>query len=748
MVSKAYCPVGHLLQCQGVPDDGWRCDGADRPNGCRSGIYDFDQTAGLERFSCEICEFDLCRACAETWKEQPVTNLAPRVEEGLFGALGNSDDENAPHGCGDLQRGNSDSEGAMSELSDGEVSDASDISASARWRNDRGISIVRMGRTPACTYKPIVRFDELLKRGVPQSVVDTCRGCVGTSSDVQPTAVQAEFWGLLLNQCHVPLPASPGWDPGLRPPPQSPVGSRAEDVAVPDSDSDLECEGTDKESYVDSAPLMRCEVRESIDVVAIAPTGSGKTMAYLLPLMADGLCSERRAAKTAAEVWVSFQDLFPLSFPTANAGNAALLSRCQALVKKSDTKTLHAFLIQVASKAISGTKSTTLLARWNEFVADCNAIAKPISPAALVLAPTRELAWQVGQVASMLKAASSTVIGGVDSDRQRENLLEASPALIVATPGRLCTLCGVIPSSTRRRMEESGTAPEALPSSPVVCLSQVRRLMLDEGDRLLDEGFEEDVLCLASMAGNRRMSTLLSATWSSRVEVLASVLRSDSSVRITVPGVPTTIEQAVELVPRAARGKRLREVLRELGTTKALVFVLLRREARDLSRMLSAEGWSCWALQGNMSQSARATAMQSFREAESAVLVATDVAARGLDIQGVRHVVNFSLGLSVDSYVHRIGRCGRAGREGRAITFVTDGDERHAASLLRVLKLAGQRVPQGLAEMADAYERSGGTEQFAVKKSCAKGEAKLVRKPQRAEQKPAKGTASPKKDRG
>merc|ERR1712224_655023 len=102
--------------------------------------------------------------------------------------------------------------------------------------------------------------------------------------------------------------------------------------------------------------------------------------------------------------------------------------------------------------------------------------------------------------------------------------------------------------------------------------------------------------------------------------------------------------------------------------------------------MLESEGYNAFAMQGNMSQSARAKTLQSFRDAPFAVLVATDLAARGLDVRDVTHVVNFSLGLSVDSYVHRIGRCGRAGRKGRAITFVTDGDERHAEHLLRVLK--------------------------------------------------------------
>merc|ERR1712241_1310418 len=114
--------------------------------------------------------------------------------------------------------------------------------------------------------------------------------------------------------------------------------------------------------------------------------------------------------------------------------------------------------------------------------------------------------------------------------------------------------------------------------------------------------------------------------------------------------------------------------------------------------MLSSESFHAWALEGGMSQSARTAAMQSFRDARNstAILVATDVAARGLDVPDVTHVINFSLGLSVDSYIHRIGRCGRAGRKGKALTFVTDGDERHAGQLVHVLRQAGHVVPPEL----------------------------------------------------
>jgi superfamily II DNA/RNA helicase len=138
-----------------------------------------------------------------------------------------------------------------------------------------------------------------------------------------------------------------------------------------------------------------------------------------------------------------------------------------------------------------------------------------------------------------------------------------------------------------------------------------------------------------------------------------------------------------------------------------LVFVLYKKEATDIGKMLVSRGFSAVALQGDMSQSARTRAMQAFRDGEASVLVATDVAARGLDVAAVSHVINFSFGLSVENYVHRVGRCGRAGRKGVATTFFVDGDEKFAPALLelrhRSAIAAGQKPPvpsQWLREMA------------------------------------------------
>jgi superfamily II DNA/RNA helicase len=165
----------------------------------------------------------------------------------------------------------------------------------------------------------------------------------------------------------------------------------------------------------------------------------------------------------------------------------------------------------------------------------------------------------------------------------------------------------------------------------------------------------------------------------------------------TILGPPADPEQELETVVSRATDQGHR----------VLVFVLYKKEATDIGKMLVSRGFSAVSLQGDMSQSARSRAMQAFRDGDASVLVATDVAARGLDVAEVTHVINFSFGLSIENYVHRVGRCGRAGRKGEAITFFIDGDEKFAPELLelqhRSAVAAGKKAPvpsQWLREMA------------------------------------------------
>jgi len=509
---------------------------------------------------------------------------------------------------------------------------------------------------------------------------------------------------------------------------------RPEDIPVPDdSDDDLDDERA--AACSDSAPVattfgagrLLCRVRDDVDVIGIAPTGSGKTLAFLLPLLADGLCAASPGVLSLEQLFCRFRELFPRSFPPESRGNLALLERCDQLHATGKVVALLTAMEQVAGKAEQA-RDEALAVQWRSLRFEC-ALVDLVAPRAAVLLPTRELALQVADVAVRVGASCAVVIGGVDPAQQQRQLHDSAPGLLVATPGRLRALCGEQPASALQRRADAA-APATVPAASVA-LGAVMRLVMDEGDRLLDEGFSDDVCALARLAGRRKQAMLFSATWSAETESLAAVLRP-AVAHIAVAGIPRTIVQDVEIVPKAARGRRLRDLLHEFGPSKVLVFVLFKREAKDLGRMLQAEGFGASVLQGDMSQSARNTALQRFRDASHAVLVATDVAARGLDVGGVSHVVNFSLGLSMDSYVHRIGRCGRAGRDGTAVTFVTDGDERHAMQLQRVLRQCGQPVPPGLTQMAAAFEKAtaGGlaATSLKLKHSGARGEVRLVAK--------------------
>ncbi|CAE8600493.1 unnamed protein product, partial [Polarella glacialis] len=164
---------------------------------------------------------------------------------------------------------------------------------------------------------------------------------------------------------------------------------------------------------------------------------------------------------------------------------------------------------------------------------------------------------------------------------QRDRLRAEQPSLLVATPGRLRALCGQRPASAMQRLRvaaAAGPVEEASLPEQLLSLRSVARLVLDEGDRLLDEGFEEDILGISSLCIRRRLTMLFSATWTSQTETFAIILRS-GAVRVTVAGIPRVIVQEVELIPKANRARRLRDLLREFGAgAKVLVFVLFRRE--------------------------------------------------------------------------------------------------------------------------------------------------------------------------
>ncbi len=274
----------------------------------------------------------------------------------------------------------------------------------------------------------------------------------------------------------------------------------------------------------------------------------------------------------------------------------------------------------------------------------------------LIVAPTRELASQIGDeiraLARFTRVRVATVFGGV-SDRPQRAALRAEPGIVVACPGRLLDL------------HRQG----------VVRLDRVETLVLDEADHMFDMGFLPDVRRILAALPPARQNLLFSATMPPEIRDLADrVLRDPEVVDLTRAVPALAIEHALYPVDETRKRDLLDRVLSEAGFTSAIVFTRTKHRARRLAQQLERSGRRAVALQGNMSQGARERAMTGFRDRRFDVLVATDIAARGIDVERVSHVVNFDMPGTVDAYTHRIGRTGRAEREGKAYTFVTPAD--------------------------------------------------------------------------
>jgi ATP-dependent RNA helicase RhlE len=292
---------------------------------------------------------------------------------------------------------------------------------------------------------------------------------------------------------------------------------------------------------------------------------------------------------------------------------------------------------------------------------------------ALVLTPTRELAAQIAERLTAygrhLDVRHAVIYGGVSQARQ-EAALRKSPELVVATPGRLLDLI----------------------EQRLLRLDSVTHFVLDEADRMLDMGFVHDVRRVVAMIPKKRHTLFFSATIAPSIEALARTMLVDP-VRVSIsPAVTTapTVEQAVAFVAKADKRALLEQVLRDPSITRALVFTRTKHGANRLSEQLARAGIGSAAIHGNRSQSARERALEGFRQGTTRVLVATDLAARGIDVDAVSIVVNYDLPNVPESYVHRIGRTGRAGATGRALSFC-DHDER--SLLTEIERLIRQRLP-------------------------------------------------------
>ena len=295
---------------------------------------------------------------------------------------------------------------------------------------------------------------------------------------------------------------------------------------------------------------------------------------------------------------------------------------------------------------------------------------RPRAPRALVLAPTRELAIQIHDDFHDYGAGSglrqTVILGGV-SQHPQVAALSRPIDIVVATPGRLLDLC------------EQGH----------VGLAHITHFILDEADRMLDMGFIHDVRKIIRQLPTRRQSLLFSATMPPDVASLAQqLLHRPTRVEVT-PAATTvaTVQQFVYFVNAADKPSLLRELLRDSALSRVLVFARTKHRANRVAERISKQGVEADALHGNKSQNARQRALERFRTGDSRVLVATDIAARGLDVDGISHVINFELPHEPESYVHRIGRTARAGASGCALSFCDPGTE--TAQLRGIEKLTG-----------------------------------------------------------
>ena len=299
--------------------------------------------------------------------------------------------------------------------------------------------------------------------------------------------------------------------------------------------------------------------------------------------------------------------------------------------------------------------------------------AMPRSARALVLAPTRELATQIeksfADYGRHLRLTRALVFGGVSQGRQVE-ALRRGVDIMVAAPGRLLDLI------------QQGHAD----------LSGTEILVLDEADRMLDMGFVRDIRRIVATMRAPRQTMLFSATMPGSIAELSSSLLKDP-VRVEVSPPATTVErirQTVMFVDAASKKDALLELLRSPRVVRAVVFTLMKHEANKVSEFLNKAGICAEAIHGNKSQPARDRAMDGFRAGRVKVLVATDIAARGIDVDEVSHVFNYDLPAEPEVYVHRIGRTARAGREGWAVTLC-DAEQR--AWLRDVERTIGKPVP-------------------------------------------------------
>jgi ATP-dependent RNA helicase RhlE len=299
--------------------------------------------------------------------------------------------------------------------------------------------------------------------------------------------------------------------------------------------------------------------------------------------------------------------------------------------------------------------------------------AGKIRPRVLILCPTRELATQTAdcfaEYGRNLKIRSTVIFGGV-GERQQINALRNGVDVIIATPGRLLDL-------VRQKHAD---------------LQAIQTLVLDEADRMLDMGFIHDIRKIVATLPARRQTLMFSATMPREIRTLAdTLLKNPTVIEVTPTATPIeAIDQSVYFVTRQNKPELLARLVKDLPMFRAIVFTRTKHGADRVVRHLDRYGIRSQAIHGNKSQNARERALGDFKKNKTHVLVATDIASRGIDVDGITHVVNYDLTHEPETYVHRIGRTARAGAAGAAVAFC---DHEEVANLRAIERLIRQSIP-------------------------------------------------------
>jgi ATP-dependent RNA helicase RhlE len=311
-------------------------------------------------------------------------------------------------------------------------------------------------------------------------------------------------------------------------------------------------------------------------------------------------------------------------------------------------------------------------------------LARPVR--VLVLAPTRELAVQIGDSFAAYGCYAGmrhTVVYGGVAQGPQTRALRQGVEILIATPGRLIDLMG----------------------QQYIDLASVETFVLDEADRMLDMGFMPDVRRILARLPSRRQTVLFCATMPEPIQRLAdAILRDPVEVRIA-PVAETTelIEESVFFVPRARKPGLLAKLLSTGAITRALVFTRTKHGADKVVEQLRKSGIRADAIHGNKSQNARQRTLNDFKENRNSILVATDIAARGIDVDGISHVLNYDLPHEPETYIHRIGRTGRAGATGVAVSFCDEGERSQLRAIERLIRrsLPVERQSPGGGELSE-----------------------------------------------